>query len=193
MRSLLLFFPLIGLPLLWLQFFPQQKPLPKAQKHDLVASQITSLQLQKPVLEKSPPRVVPEKLPAPIPKKVQEPKAKSQKPSEQIKATPQPKNRAKSHPYTILAIEIRVKVAQGINGIAIAQARSQSFASSTEAFVLDANEQIIEQLPANESFQVGTINSNILFGDWQIPSAMWIEPKEVRSSLPIAGIEASCY
>lgn len=80
------------------------------------------------------------------------------------------KTKPKSRLYTALAIEIRVKVAQNINNIAIA--------SSTTANLLDANGQVIEQLPANQSFQAITNNSTILFENWQIPTGVWIEPTE---------------
>lgn len=158
------------LPLLWLQFPPQQKPsLPQIDSPNFVTNPTTFLQLKKPKLEKSLSSLTDSSPQPSIPKKVQKPKAVVQKSAAQIKAAPQPKAQALFQPYTAPEIEIRVKVAQD-NNLAIA--------SSTEANLLDANGQVIEQLPPNQSFQVGASNSTILFKDWQIPSPLWIEPTE---------------
>ncbi len=170
MRNLLWFSPFIGLPFLLLQLSSQnQQTAPQTKEANFIASPVTFLQADK----RSPkqPSLTITANPS-IPKKVRQRKAAVKKTTARAGRKPKPRSR----PYTAPAIEIRVKVAQDINNIAIAQARSQSFASSTEANLLDANGQAIEQLPPNQSFQLGASNSNILFENWQIPSAIWIEP-----------------
>ena len=82
-----------------------------------------------------------------------------------LKAKPESsKSRAITRPYTAPAIEIRVGITQDIDKLAIA--------SSTEANVIDANGQLLKQLPPSQSFQVSVINSTILFQNWEIPSVL---------------------
>ncbi|WP_339376741.1 SpoIID/LytB domain-containing protein [Chlorogloea sp. CCALA 695] len=69
-------------------------------------------------------------------------------------------------------------IAQNVSSIAIAQARTQGFASSTEANIIDGNRQSLEPLSPGQSFQVSASNSTILFQNWQIPSLLWIEPTD---------------
>ncbi len=85
------------------------------------------------------------------------------------KHPPKAKSRAITRPYTAPAIEIRV---------AIAPARSQSFASSTEASIIDGNGQALEQLPPSEAVQISVSGSNILFQKDLLPSTLWIEPTD---------------
>ncbi len=62
--------------------------------------------------------------------------------------------------------------------MAIAPARSQSFASSTDANITDGNRQSLDSLSPSQSFQISASDSNILFQDWQLPSPLWIEPTD---------------
>ena len=68
------------------------------------------------------------------------------------------------HPYTAPAIDISVALAQNANGSAIA--------SSIRANILDANRQVIEQLPPGQVFQAVASNSTIASNNWQTPSAI---------------------
>ena len=60
--------------------------------------------------------------------------------------------------------------------IAPALSLSQSFASSTEASIIDGNGQALEQLPPSEAVQVSASDSTILFQEMQSPTPLWIEP-----------------
>ena len=55
---------------------------------------------------------------------------------------------------------------------------SQSFASSTEASIIDGNGQALEQLPPSEAVQISASGSNILFQKDLLPSTLWIEPTD---------------
>ena len=80
------------------------------------------------------------------------------------------KSKVKSPPYTAPAISIRVALAIGAKDLAVA--------SSTPARILDVNGKLIQQLPAGQSFLAQPIDYAIALKDWQLPSAIWVEPTE---------------
>ena len=89
------------------------------------------------------------------------------------------KSKANTRPYSAPAIEIRVAIAQNASNIAaIAQARTQGFASSTEANITDSSGQVLGRLPPSQAVQVNVSDSTILFQNWQVPSSLWIEPSD---------------
>lgn len=81
-----------------------------------------------------------------------------------------PKSKVKSPPYSAPAIEIRVALAIGVKELAIA--------SSTAAQILDADGQLIQQLPFGQSFLAQSNGYAIALKDWQFPSAVWVEPTQ---------------
>jgi hypothetical protein len=83
--------------------------------------------------------------------------------------TPTPKPKQKLEPkYSAPAIGIRVAIAIGAKELAIA--------SSTPVNILDANQKVVQQLPATVAFFAQPMNSSITVGDWQLPAVVWVEP-----------------
>ena len=172
MRSLFWFLPAVVIPLACLQLSSRQlfstatvntsrQPLPSLTLLPQITPVASTANAQKPLTSAKKP---PQKVIAPK----QPPKAKAQS----------SKSKVNTHPYIAPAIEIRVAVSQNIDKLAIAQARTQGFASSTTANIMDGNGQRLEQLPPSQAFQVSASGSSIAFQEVQIPSALWIEPSK---------------
>ena len=125
----------------------------RSVKQDLVTASSAAVETKKP----KPQAQAPEK-----------PQAKTQKHTIATK-TPTPKPKQKVEPkYSAPAISIRVAIASGTENLEIA--------SSTEAYIMDAEGGLVQKLPAFLALQVQAKDSTIALGDWQIPSVVWIEP-----------------
>lgn len=157
-RSLLWFSPLVALPLLWWQFTPHPQQTPPQTQEDYAASPTTFFQLQS-KLEQSSSSVAPNTPHSPT----LAPQKRQRSPQKRTATKNNPK--AKLHPYTAPAIEIRVAIAQNVNRLAIA--------SSTSTNILDANGKLIERIPPGQAFQARASNSTIIFTNWQTPSPLW--------------------
>ncbi len=164
MRCLFWFLPAAVIPLACLQLSSKQpssiaivntswQPLPSLTLPPQITPVASTANAQKPLTSAKKP-----------PQKVIAPK---QPPKTQIKSS---KSKTNTRPYTAPAIEIRAAIAQNVSNIAIA--------SSTAANIIDGNRQSCEPLSPGQSIQISAHNSTILFQNWQIPSALWIEPSK---------------
>ncbi len=93
---------------------------------------------------------------------------KAPKQSTATKKKVQRKKVAKKPQYTPPALEIRVAIANGVDSLTLG--------SSTPADILTTDGKLLQKLPASQAFNALPHQSSILFGEGQLPGAVWIYP-----------------
>lgn len=93
---------------------------------------------------------------------------KAKKHRSAVKRHRRAKKVAKKPQYTPPAFEIRVAIAKDVDSLTIG--------SSMPANILAINGKRLQKLPAAQAFSVQPQESTILFGNGQLPSAVWIQP-----------------
>lgn len=93
---------------------------------------------------------------------------KSQK---QATAKKTQKRKTKAKPkYAAPEIEIRVAIAKDTPVVTVG--------TSTSARLLDLNNKLLRKLPAKQGFEAQANGANVAIGDWQLPSAVVIQPTQ---------------
>ena len=177
------YIPCLSIPLLLFFFSVQSKPPSPQSATSIVpvtksksaqgvpSSQIQEQQVFQKLVTASSPSVSETHSPKITPPKKQKTDFKPQKHTVAAKRDNlKSKSKVKTPPYTAPAISIRVALAIGAKDLAVA--------STTTAKILDVDGKLIQQLPAGQSFLAQPIDYAIALKDWQLPSAIWVEPTE---------------